>query len=381
MQGPRAAHNAIHHARYHANTLETMPSQDTRNGGDETNRHNELTYARAGVDITAGNQLVERIKPLVRSTGRAGVLGGIGGFGGLFELPLDRYRAPVMVSGTDGVGTKLRLAIDLGRIDTVGIDLVAMCVNDILVCGAEPLWFLDYYATGKLDVDAAERVIAGIAEGCRQSGMALLGGETAEMPGMYEAEDFDLAGFAVGIVERDRIIDGQSIAAGDVVLGIGASGCHSNGYSLIRKVLERDDPARVLGDTTLGEALLAPTRIYVQAIRKLMDHVTIKGMAHITGGGLLENIPRCLPAGTTARLHVGSWQMPAVFEWLQDCGNIADAEMYRTFNCGIGMAVIVDASAADAALACLANAGDSAWRIGEIAAADAGTAPGVEMCA
>lgn len=299
-----------------------------------------LTYADAGVDIDAGNQLIQRIKPIVAKTRRAGVLGGIGGFGGLFEIPVDRYRQPVMVSGADGVGTKLRLAIDLGVHDTIGIDLVAMCVNDIIVCGAEPLWFLDYFATGKLNVDQARDIISGIAEGCLQSGAALLGGETAEMPGLYAEDDYDLAGFAVGVVEKANIIDGSQVAAGNALIGLASSGPHSNGYSLIRKVAQGHDLNASLpglnADQTLGQALLTPTRIYAKSVAEILRHHKVNALAHITGGGLTENIPRVLPDNTCARIDLDRWEQPAVFQWLQRSGNIAQAEMLKTFNCGIG---------------------------------------------
>ncbi len=332
-----------------------------------------LSYKAAGVDIDAGNALVERIKPVVRTTQRPEVLGGLGGFGGLFALPLERYRQPVLVSGTDGVGTKLRLAIDNGCHDGIGIDLVAMCVNDIVVTGAEPLFFLDYYATGKLDVDVAERVVAGIAEGCRQAGAALIGGETAEMPGMYGAGDYDLAGFAVGVVEREALIDGSRVQPGDVLIGLASSGPHSNGYSLIRKILEVSgaDPRSALPDgQTLIDALLAPTRIYVRPLLSLFRAVEVRALAHITGGGLPENLPRVLPEGTAARIDRTSWARPAVFDWLQAQGRVADAEMYRTFNCGVGMVVCVPAAGADAALEQLDAAGETAWRLGEIVTGD-----------
>nr|WP_317623019.1 phosphoribosylformylglycinamidine cyclo-ligase [Thiohalobacter thiocyanaticus] len=332
-----------------------------------------LSYKAAGVDIDAGNALVERIKPAVRATRREGVLGGLGGFGGLFELPRDKYRNPVLVSGTDGVGTKLKLAIETNRHDGIGIDLVAMCVNDIVVTGAEPLFFLDYYATGQLDVDTGAAVVEGIAAGCRQAGAALIGGETAEMPGMYSRGDYDLAGFAVGIVEKDRIITGETVRPGDALLALGASGPHSNGYSLVRSVLERTgaDLAQPLGDATLGDALLAPTRIYVRSILALLEQVEVRALAHITGGGLPENLPRVLPAGCRARLDAASWDWPEVFRWLQDGGDIAEAEMYRTFNCGVGMVIAVPADQADTALASLQSSGERAWRIGEIAAGEA----------
>ncbi len=327
-----------------------------------------LSYKDAGVDIAAGNALVDNIKHSVASTRREGVMGSIGGFGGLFELPLDRYQHPVLVSGTDGVGTKLKLAIDLQRYDSIGIDLVAMCVNDILVLGAEPLFFLDYYATGKLDNDIASSVISGIAEGCRQSGAALIGGETAEMPGMYQADDFDLAGFCVGIVEKDRIIDGSSVVAGDAIIALASSGPHSNGYSLVRKIIEHtsaslSDP---LADGSLGDALLAPTRIYANSLAALGQAVDIHAMAHITGGGLLENIPRVLPENTRAELDLNSWQLPPVFQWLQQGGNVTDTEMQRTFNCGVGMTVILKPEDVDTALQVLADAGETAWLLGSI---------------
>ena len=295
-----------------------------------------LNYRDAGVDIDAGAELIEKIKPHVARTMRPEVMGGLGGFGALFEIPLDRYQKPVLVSGTDGVGTKLKLAIEMNKHDTIGIDLVAMCVNDILVLGAEPLYFLDYYATGKLDNDVAANVIKGIAEGCLQSGAALTGGETAEMPGMYSAGDYDLAGFCVGIVEKDRIIDSSKVEAGNTLIGIAASGPHSNGYSLIRKVLEvsNADLNQACGEQTLGEALLAPTRIYVKSIHKLLEQIDIHAMSHITGGGLLENLPRVMPENTRAQIDVNSWQLPDVFKWLKEQGNIEDQEMYRTFNCG-----------------------------------------------
>jgi phosphoribosylformylglycinamidine cyclo-ligase len=327
-----------------------------------------LSYLDAGVDIDAGNELVERIKPAVKSTRRAGVLTGIGGFGGLFQLDTERYREPLLVSGTDGVGTKLLLARQLGRHDTIGIDLVAMCVNDILTCGAEPLFFLDYYATGKLNLDEAQAVIEGIAEGCRQSGCALIGGETAEMPGMYDGDEYDLAGFSVGVVDRSRLVDGSTIEAGHVVLGLASSGPHSNGYSLVRKVLERsgEDPSGPLGETTLGEALLAPTRIYVKTLLPLIGTGVIDGLAHITGGGISENIVRIVPEHLGLKIDLSAWQMPAVFDWLQSRGQIAESEMLRTFNCGIGMAVLVSASQADSVCETLAEAGESVCRLGVV---------------
>lgn len=327
-----------------------------------------LTYKDAGVDIDAGDALVERIKPLARRTARPGLLGGIGGFGGLFEPDLARYPRPVLVAGTDGVGTKLRLAIDLGRFDTVGIDLVAMCVNDVVVQGAEPLFFLDYYATGKLDVDVAEAVVRGIASGCEQSGCALLGGETAEMPGMYAPGDLDLAGFAVGIVNRDRIIDGSTVRHGDVLLGIASSGAHSNGYSLIRRILARQPgaTARPWEGSTLGEHLLCPTRIYVRPLLQLIAALEVRALAHITGGGLPGNVARVLPADADAHIDPTAWQRPALFDWLQTTGGVSAAEMYRTFNCGVGMVVVVAAGEADRAVQILRQAGETATIIGDI---------------
>jgi len=332
------------------------------------NQKKSVTYRDAGVDIDAGNRLVERIKPLVKSTRREGVLGGIGGFGGLFELPTGDYQQPVLVSGTDGVGTKLRLAIDLGIHDTVGIDLVAMCVNDVIVLGADPLFFLDYYGCGQLDEDAATAVISGIAEGCRQSGAALIGGETAELPGMYDGEDYDLAGFCVGIVDKPAIIDGSDISPGDAVIGLMSSGLHSNGYSLARKILENSDlnPSSEWGNSTLGQTLLTPTRIYVSALQRLRASVAVRGIAHITGGGLPENLVRVLPPTVDAHIRTAAWQRPAIFDWLQQQGNVADSEMLRTFNCGIGMTVIVPADQASDALAILNDEGDEAVLLGEI---------------
>ncbi|MCG6966212.1 MAG: phosphoribosylformylglycinamidine cyclo-ligase [Chromatiaceae bacterium] len=334
-----------------------------------------LSYAQAGVDIDAGNALVERIKPIVKNTFRPGVMAGLGGFGALFELPLDRYREPVLVSGTDGVGTKLKLAMQLGRHDSIGIDLVAMCVNDIVVAGAEPLFFLDYYATGRLDVETAATVIAGIARGCELAGCALTGGETAEMPGMYSEGDYDLAGFAVGIVEKARILRPDNVQIGDVLLGLASSGPHSNGYSLIRKVLEVSGAPldQALGDLSLGDALIAPTRIYVKSLLALLAQTEVHALAHITGGGLTENLPRVLPDHSCARIARDSWQLPAVFQWLQRHGRIADSEMLRTFNCGIGMVVCVPAHAAEQASAVLQAQGETVYRIGEIAACECET--------
>ena len=319
------------------------------------------------MDIDAGDQLVENIKPFARRTLRDGVLAGIGGFGALFEVPKG-YREPVLVSGTDGVGTKLKLAFQLNRHDTIGIDLVAMSVNDILVQGAEPLFFLDYFACGKLAVDTATQVVKGIAAGCEQAGCALIGGETAEMPGMYPAGEYDLAGFAVGVVEKSGIIDGAGIVAGDVVLGLASSGAHSNGYSLVRKIVETfgADLSSDFDGRTLGEALLAPTRIYVRPVLAAMRAVRIKGLAHITGGGLVENVPRVLPSNVKAVLAKSAWRRPKLFEWLQRNGNVAEAEMHRVFNCGIGMVAIVAAENAGRAQRAFEREGESVFRIGEI---------------
>ncbi len=331
------------------------------------NGKQKLSYRDAGVDIDAGNALVERIKGVSKRTRRPEVLGGLGGFGALCELP-QGYREPVLVSGTDGVGTKLRLAMDLGVHDTIGIDLVAMCVNDLVVAGAEPLFFLDYYATGKLSVDTAVDVVTGIGRGCELAGCALVGGETAEMPGMYEGEDYDLAGFCVGVVEKSEIIDGSEVRAGDILLGLASSGPHSNGYSLIRKIIEvaEADLGGALGTGTLGEALLMPTTIYVKPLLELFRAVRVKALSHITGGGLLENLPRVLPDDCSARIDTGSWSWPAVFQWLQSAGNVDTREMYRTFNCGVGMVVCVAPEDADTALELLSAAGCEAWQIGTI---------------
>jgi phosphoribosylformylglycinamidine cyclo-ligase len=326
--------------------------------------------------MEAGDALVEQIKPFAKRTMRPEVLGGIGGFGSLFEVP-KKFKNPVLVSGTDGVGTKLKLAFQLDKHDTVGIDLVAMSVNDILVQGAEPLFFLDYFACGKLEVGTAAQVIKGIAQGCEQSGCALVGGETAEMPGMYPAGEYDLAGFAVGAVDRDAIIDGSTIAEGDVVLGLASSGAHSNGYSLIRKLIEKSGinfDADFHGKP-FRDVVMAPTRIYVKPLLKLLAAMPIKGMAHITGGGITENIPRVLPEGLTAEIQAGSWIMPPLFTWLQAQGNVADDEMYRTFNCGIGMAVIVAKQDAEAAQALLSAEGEQVWAIGHIRRQRANEAP------
>ena len=326
-----------------------------------------LSYRDAGVDIDAGDDLVDRIKPLAKKTMREGVLAGIGGFGALFEVP-KRYQEPVLVAGTDGVGTKLRLAFEWNRHDTIGQDLVAMSVNDILVQGAEPLFFLDYFACGKLSVDTATTVVAGIAHGCELSGCALIGGETAEMPGMYPPGEYDLAGFAVGAVEKSKIITGARIVPGDTILAIGSSGAHSNGYSLVRKIIERAGakPSDDLGGRPLGDVVMAPTEIYVKPLLKLISEIDVKGMAHITGGGLVDNVPRVLPENTQAVLHRDSWQMPKLFRWLQMKGGVADAEMVRVFNCGIGMVVIVSPDQADAAIKSLTAQGLKAWTVGEV---------------
>lgn len=332
-----------------------------------------LSYKDAGVDIDAGNALVERIKGVAKRTRRPEVMGGLGGFGALCRIPAG-YREPILVSGTDGVGTKLRLAIDLKKHDTVGIDLVAMCVNDLIVQGAEPLFFLDYYATGKLDVDTAAAVVTGIGAGCEQSNCALVGGETAEMPGMYEGEDYDMAGFCVGVVEASEIIDGSKVAAGDALIALASSGPHSNGFSLIRKILEvsKADVQQPLGDSTLANALLAPTRIYVKPVLKLLKNCEIHALSHITGGGFWENIPRVLPENTKAVIDGSSWQWPEVFNWLQKSGNVETYEMYRTFNCGVGMIIALPQDQVDAALALLKTEGENAWLIGHIEQAAAG---------
>mgnify|MGYP001043928692 CR=1 FL=1 len=329
-----------------------------------------LNYRDAGVDIDAGNALVERIKPLAARTRRPGVLGGLGGFGALFEIP-PGYREPVLVAGTDGVGTKLKLALDLGRLETIGIDLVAMCVNDIAVLGAEPLVFLDYYATGQLSVDTAETVVAGIARGCELAGAALIGGETAELPGLYQNDDFDLAGFCVGVVEKSAVIDGSRVREGDALIGLAASGPHSNGYSLIRRILQ-DHPG-VLADRTgdgLAAQLLAPTRIYVRSLRELAAAVELRAAAHITGGGITENLPRVLPENTRALLDASAWPLPPVFEWLQRQGGVALPEMRRTFNLGIGMVVCVPPEAVATALKTLTASGETAYLLGNVAAGD-----------
>lgn len=330
-----------------------------------------LTYKDTGVDIDAGNELVERIKPLVARTRRPEVLAGLGGFGGLFALPPGRYREPVLVSGTDGVGTKLMLAQKWNRHDTIGIDLVAMCVNDVLVQGAEPLFFLDYFACGRLDPAIAGTVVGGIAEGCLQAGAALIGGETAEMPDMYGDGDYDLAGFCVGAVERSALVDGSCIGAGDAIIGIASSGPHSNGFSLIRKVLERAGETEIEGRPA-ADVLLAPTRIYVRPILTLLQSMTVKGLAHITGGGITENLPRVLPESVHARIDTASWRPDAVFDWLATHGGIEVDEMRRTFNCGVGMVAVVAATDVAQALSVLRDAGEDAWQLGEVAAGPGG---------
>ncbi|MDX1589835.1 MAG: phosphoribosylformylglycinamidine cyclo-ligase [Oleiphilaceae bacterium] len=336
-----------------------------------TDQRPSLSYRDAGVNIDAGNALVDRIKDTARRTHRPEVLGGLGGFGGAFALP-EGYRQPVLISGTDGVGTKLKLALQLEQHDSIGIDLVAMCVNDLVVAGAEPLFFLDYYATGKLDLDTASAVIKGIGAGCEQAGCALVGGETAEMPGMYQGGEYDLAGFCVGIVERSEIIDGSRVRPGDALIALGASGPHSNGYSLIRRILEvsQADLQQDMDGRTLAQALMTPTRIYVKSLLALIGQCDVRALSHITGGGLPENLPRVLPEDTRAVIDRDSWQWPAVFRWLQQAGNVATPEMYRTFNCGVGMVVCVPAEQKDAAIECLQAQGESAWLLGRIEAAE-----------
>ncbi|MGQ0594952.1 MAG: phosphoribosylformylglycinamidine cyclo-ligase [Gammaproteobacteria bacterium] len=332
------------------------------------------SYQDAGVDIERGNALVERIKPLAQGTVRAGVMGGVGGFGALFSLAGLGYRDPLLVSSTDGVGTKLKLAVTLDVHDTIGIDLVAMCANDVVVQGAEPLFFLDYFATGRLDVEVAARVIAGIAAGCKQAGAALVGGETAEMPDLYAAGDYDLAGFCVGVVEAGAVIDGRGVRAGDALIGVAASGPHANGYSLIRKLIEHReaDLAQPLDGGTLAEALLLPTRIYVQPILDLVGQIPVRALAHITGGGLYENLPRVMPPNTRAVIDARAWPRPPVFDWIQGQGAIAWREMHRTFNCGVGMVAVVAEPDAAQAIALLSRAGETAWQIGTIAALGSG---------
>ncbi len=342
-----------------------------------TDNKTRLSYRDAGVDIDSGNQLVEQIKPVAARTRRPGVMQGLGGFGALFDLAATGYEEPVLVSGTDGVGTKLKLAIQMQKFDTIGIDLVAMCVNDLLVQGAEPLFFLDYYATGKLQNAIAADVITGIGRGCELAGAALIGGETAEMPDMYATDDFDLAGFCVGVVEKKQIIDGSRVSPGNVLIGMASSGPHSNGYSLIRKIIERSGEGleAAFGDGTLGSTLLEPTRIYVKSILALLKDCPINGMAHITGGGLLENIPRVMPENCQAVIDGNCWQMPEIFNWLQQQGNVETEEMYRTFNCGVGMVLIVDEAYAESAIRQLNQAGEQTWRLGHIAAATDTTVP------
>ena len=320
-----------------------------------------LTYKDSGVDITKGNNLIEKIKPIAKATSRPGVLEGLGGFGAMFEIPLNKYQNPVLISGTDGVGTKLKVAETLNQHNTIGIDLVAMCVNDLIVQGAEPLFFLDYYATGSLNPDIATSVISGIGKGCIQSGCALIGGETAEMPGMYKGEEYDLAGFCVGIVEKDKIIDGSKVSLGDHIVALGSSGPHSNGYSLIRKVLER-----TTASPDQLRALIEPTKIYVNSILSLINNLPVNAISHITGGGLLENIPRVLPNNLAARLDTSSWTMPDIFKWLQTEGNIDSKEMYRVLNCGIGMVVVTSKNSSQAVIDCLKDSGENAWLVGEI---------------
>ena len=320
-----------------------------------------LTYKDSGVDITKGNQLIERIKPIAKSTFRPGVLAGLGGFGAMFEIPLDKYKNPVLISGTDGVGTKLKVAEMLNKHDTIGIDLVAMCVNDLIVQGAEPLFFLDYFATGSLNPDIATSVIEGIGEGCRQSGCSLIGGETAEMRGRYSGEDYDLAGFCVRIAEKSRIIDGSKVSEGDHIVALGSSGPHSNGYSLIRKVLEKSSPTN-----EQLNSLIEPTRIYVKSILSLLNTLPVHAISHITGGGLLENIPRVLPDHLAAKLDPASWTQPEIFQWLQDLGNIATSEMYRVLNCGVGMVVVISRESSNEAINHLNSCGENAWLIGEV---------------
>ena len=362
------------HVQYHASRRRRLITQARQITVLMTDKPS-LSYRDAGVDIDAGEALVERIKPAAARTKRPGVMSGLGGFGALFEIPTG-FEQPVLVSGTDGVGTKLKLAIETGRHDGVGIDLVAMCVNDVIVQGAEPLFFLDYYATGHLDVDVAAQVVEGIAEGCVRAGCALIGGETAELPGMYSGEDYDLAGFTVGIVEKSRMLDGSKVAAGDTVIGLASSGPHSNGYSLIRKVLEVSGAGlgdKLPGDEqqrSLGDALMAPTRIYVKPLLEVMQQQEVHALAHITGGGLTENIPRVLPEGLGVEISRDSWQFPAAFKWLQEQGNISEAEMLRTFNCGIGMVVIVPSDSAEEVIAALRETGETAMNLGRVIEGD-----------
>ena len=344
---------------------------------------NGLTYAQAGVDIEAGDALVERIKPLAKSTNRAGSMGGLGGFGALFDLKAAGFTDPVLISSTDGVGTKLRLAIEAGIHGHVGVDLVAMCVNDLVVQGGEPLFFLDYFATGKLDVAQAAEVVSGIAEGCRQAGCALVGGETAEMPGMYHGGDYDLAGFSVGAAERGALLP-KDVGAGDVLIGLASSGVHSNGFSLVRRVIEASGvaltaPAPFAEGRTLAEALLVPTRIYVKSVLALHKAGLLKAAAHITGGGLPGNLPRVLPEGVAAEVQAGSWPLPPVFPWLARAGGVVEAEMLKVFNCGLGMVVVVAEAEAEKAMALLAEAGEAAFRIGRLIPATGDAADEAEV--
>lgn len=347
-----------------------------------TQNTQSISYKDAGVDIDAGNALVQAIKPIAKATTRPEVPSSLGGFGALFELDMSKYKNPILVSGTDGVGTKLRLAIDSGKHDQVGIDLVAMCVNDLIVQGAEPLFFLDYYATGKLELDVAVDVVKGIGDGCLQAGCALIGGETAEMPGMYPHGDYDLAGFCVGIVEKADLIDGSKVKAGDVMLGLSSSGPHSNGYSLIRKIIEVNDADlnQEIAGQKLIDALMAPTRIYVKPLLELMQHIQIHALSHITGGGLLENLPRVMPENTKAKINTNAWQRPAVFDWIAEKGNVTYEEMHRTLNCGIGMVVVVDAADKDTAISVLEAAGETVSVIGTIDTSNT-TEPSVELSA
>ena len=333
-----------------------------------------LSYKDAGVDINAGNDLVKRIKGIAKQTRRPEVMGGLGGFGALCKIPKG-YDEPILVSGTDGVGTKLKLATELNKHDTIGIDLVAMCVNDLIVTGAEPLFFLDYFATGKLNVENATQVVTGIGKGCELAGCALVGGETAEMPGMYQDEDYDLAGFCVGVVEKSKIITGENIAAGNALIGVAASGHHSNGYSLIRKIIEVTNTSldQAFGENTLGETLLTPTRIYVKPVLELLKEVNVNAIAHITGGGLPENIPRVLPEDTKALIDTNSWQWPDIFKWIQDQGNVETKEMYRTFNCGVGLVIAVPGDQAEKTIGTLKKAGENAWILGSVDPSSSGT--------
>lgn len=343
---------------------------------------NSLSYREAGVDIDAGNHLVSRIKGLAKRTKRTGVVDDIGGFGALFELPVTGFRQPVLVASTDGVGTKLKLALNVSHYDTIGIDLVAMCVNDVVVTGAEPLFFLDYYATGRLHVETAAKIIQGIAEGCRLAGAALVGGETAEMPGLYQGDDYDLAGFCVGVVEKERLINGRRITPGDTLIGLASSGIHANGYSLVRAILEKHSlslSSSFSEQGTLGDVLLTPTEIYVKPLLRLMDTVEVRGLAHITGGGLIDNVPRMLPQETRAMIHKSSWQRPAIFQWLQEKGEILETEMLRTFNLGVGMVVCVAREDAHSALGLLRQMNVTAWPLGAIVAGEG--PPGVEIVA